>query len=951
MLVWANCRSRGGQIALAQGIMRHTQPLAFLHKVLIPTLTVGTLLVGFGCVGIQPGPNSSDAEINQLKITTNSLPGGAVGAAYNATIAFSGGVAPYQWSVGSGSLPAGLSLSAASGAISGSPALAGTSMFAVVVQDSRRQTARANLAVAISGSNGSGNPTLGIRNSSLPNGTVGTNYSAALVISGGTAPYQWSVSGGALPKGLDLTVNTGAIVGMPSVAGSSTFGVQVQDANQNVASASLAITINAATSPLAVTTNSLPAGDVGSAYSSSLSASGGMPPYQWGISAGSLPTGLSLNGNSGAISGTPTASVASSFTAQVQDSKQATASANLSIQVAGPNTFKITTNLLPGGTLGATYSASIGVTGGTAPYQWSVSEGSLPPGTSLNTSSGAISGTPSASGNFNISALVTDSSAARQNATANFTIAITSSGPPVGAVVVTNFGATGNGTTDDTAAINSAIRSLRANGTLYFPCGTYAISSALNAITLSGVTVEGPASVTGGNCATLKLTGSSSFTALKLAGGGLSTSENLVADTASNTFTVKSGGLANLGIVAGSYAVVSDGMVASNGAGSPLINNQEVVKIMSVSGDTATIENTFSYTFTMVSPYPASQGCCPYVQKILNPLVGNVVRYLNLDATRNTGTNTTGISITSTVDAEIGNLQVSNFLGTGASGGVLMHVGYQNTLHDLVCNACGNGGSSGFESVEILRQSYPTLQNITVTNTASQKVFGFGLAESHFGNLNNVTVDEGGASGRAFKLLRASHNTLTNITAKNATGGDNGISVTDISTYNTFNNCSALNNTGGGIMLFGNHNVHNTFKNCTSMYNQGWQLGQAPDATGSYGDYHTTINGGKYCCARATAAIIEANSDNFTATGASISDDQGQAIDGLVINSANGVIENNTFSSLPIGTDIYAVYATSLTISGNSTPDGTNPTGLASLFRKAKSLYAALSRPFSNASQ
>ena len=105
---------------------------------------------------------------------------------------------------------------------------------------------------------------------------------------------------GALPAGLTLNPATGAIQGTPTAAGTSTFTVKVVDTNGDIAAASLSITIQ----PLpTITTTSLPAGTSGRAYSATLSAAGGVPPYTW--SATGLPSGITLSGSTGVLSGTP----------------------------------------------------------------------------------------------------------------------------------------------------------------------------------------------------------------------------------------------------------------------------------------------------------------------------------------------------------------------------------------------------------------------------------------------------------------------------------------------------------------------------------------------------------------------------------------------------------------------------------------------------------------------
>ena len=169
-----------------------------------------------------------------LFIVTTSLPGGIDGVPYSATLTASGGTPPYTWAVISGSLPAGLSLSSA-GAITGTPTTAGDSSFTVQVTDAAMLTARASLTITIT--------TVSITTTSLPVGISRLPYSATLTATGGTLPYAWSITVGALPPGLSLNGSTGAITGTPTTAGLWQFTAQVCDANWECATAPLSITI------------------------------------------------------------------------------------------------------------------------------------------------------------------------------------------------------------------------------------------------------------------------------------------------------------------------------------------------------------------------------------------------------------------------------------------------------------------------------------------------------------------------------------------------------------------------------------------------------------------------------------------------------------------------------------------------------------------------------------
>jgi Putative Ig domain len=135
-----------------------------------------------------------------------------------------------------------------------------------------------------------------------------------------------------------------------------------------------------------------------------------------------LPPGLSISSSSGLISGTPTTAGTSSITVTATDTTGASGSASFTWTVT-PAPLEVTTTSLPGATLGSAYSATLAATGGTPPYSWSVTSGSLPPGLSLS-SSGTISGTPAEAGTYSLTIQAADSSSPRQTATAQLSITV-----------------------------------------------------------------------------------------------------------------------------------------------------------------------------------------------------------------------------------------------------------------------------------------------------------------------------------------------------------------------------------------------------------------------------------------------------------------------------------------------------------------------------------------------
>ena len=271
-----------------------------------------------------------------LSVTTTSLPDGAVNETYAQTLAATGGTPPYTWSVASGSLPPGLALDPATGVVSGTPTAAGSYGFTVQATDagSPAQVDTQALTVSVAPPP---IPPPDITTTSLPDGTAGQPYSQTLQVTGGTAPYTWSLEAGSLPPGLALDAGTGVVSGTPTASGSFDFTVGVTDAGSPARSDAQALSVTVALPPPpTITTTALPAGTVGVAYSQSLQATGGTPPYAWSLDTGALPAGLSLNASTGVVSGTPTTGGTSSFTAKVTDAFPQSDTQLLSITVAGP---------------------------------------------------------------------------------------------------------------------------------------------------------------------------------------------------------------------------------------------------------------------------------------------------------------------------------------------------------------------------------------------------------------------------------------------------------------------------------------------------------------------------------------------------------------------------------------------------------------------------------------
>ncbi len=243
--------------------------------------------------------NGSDSQIESVTInadpaiTSSTLSGGEVGESYATTPTTTGGTTPLVWSVSSGTLPAGLSLNTATGAVSGTPTASGPFSFTLKVTDANGKFATQSESLTITAAPAITSP-------SLAGGEVSVAYTATPVVAAGTAPYTWSTST-PLPGGLSLNPSTGAITGVPTVPGTFTFTLVVVDGAGVHASQSESVTVAALPSAVG---GGMVNGDVGVSVGRQLTTQGGIGPYAWRVSTGSLPVGITLSA-AGMISGVP----------------------------------------------------------------------------------------------------------------------------------------------------------------------------------------------------------------------------------------------------------------------------------------------------------------------------------------------------------------------------------------------------------------------------------------------------------------------------------------------------------------------------------------------------------------------------------------------------------------------------------------------------------------------
>ncbi len=325
-------------------------------------------------------------------ITVATLPTAPQQNFYSQALALSGGTPPLRFALISGTIPPGLHLDGFNGAIIGYATLLGKYELSVRATDSAGASATQALHLTVNGE------LKIVSGPALPGAIVGQPYSTQLVADGGTPPVvEWKLAAGSAPRGLTLDEKTGRLAGIAGASGLAQFTLRIRDSAGRLAARTVVIE---ARPPLSIlSTASLVDLAEGDAVLLDLGISGGSAPYTWALEEGVLAPGLTINPQTGVLSGA--VSKAGFYRAVLKVRDTAGTEARISVFLPVAARLAVAIPSAAEAKLGSTFNLPLAALGGSPPYTWSIAGGTLPSGLRLE-ANGFVVGAPLVEGVYEV---------------------------------------------------------------------------------------------------------------------------------------------------------------------------------------------------------------------------------------------------------------------------------------------------------------------------------------------------------------------------------------------------------------------------------------------------------------------------------------------------------------------------------------------------------------------